>query len=225
MRLDRRIDERYRVALRATEAPTNPHELALWRLYTTNVGDDAILRVVDIYEDTFERELLQAWIVAGATDQDLIDRVGIPLDVVAPYRHLCCDPKVFRDKLELLRWVKHYPGTKEGKLLLERAVHLDGVEAVADLCGLPSNLDAAHVNEQVMRATYFRGMGTLRGSHISSREAAEAHSLLKSSLTSAAATLRRGAPNLTQTLLKLKYRELTFSPDEVVPRGDIMGTN
>jgi len=90
------------------------------------------------------------------------------------------------------------------------------------MCGLPTNLDAAHVNEQVMRATYFRGMGTLRGSHISSREAAEAHSLLKSSTTSAAATLRRGAPNLKDTLIKLKHRELTYQADEVVPRTEIM---
>jgi hypothetical protein len=132
---------------------------------------------------------------------------------------------VFRDKLELLRWVRSYNGSKEGKLLLERAVHLDGVEAVAHMCGLPTNLDAAHVNEQNMRETYFRGVATLRGSHISSREAAEAHALLKTSLASAAASLRRGAPNLAETLLKLKYQELTYPAGAIVPREEIMGTN
>lgn len=222
MRHERRVDDRYRAAMRATEEPANLHEQALWILRTRGVGNDAIVRVVDVYEDTFERELIQAWIVAGATDDDLHQRLGMSLDMIAPYRHLCCNPMVFRDKLELLRWVRNYQGTSDGKKLLERATHLDGVEAVADLCGLPTNLDAAHVNEQVMRATYFRGMGTLRSSHISSREAAEAHSLLKSSTSAAAATLRRGAPNLAETLIKLRHRELTYQADEVVPRGEIM---
>lgn len=222
MRHERRVDDRYRAALRAPAEPTNPHERALWILRTQGVGDEAIVRVVDAYEDTFERELLQAWIIAGATDDDLHRRLGMSLDMIAPYRHLCCNPLVFRDKLELLRWVRGYQGTPEGKMLLERATHLDGVEAVAHLCGLPTNLDAAHVNEQVMRETYFRGVGTLRGAHISSKEAAEAHSLLKSSMTSAAATLRRGAPNLKDTLIKLRHRELTYQADEVVPRGEIM---
>ena len=222
MRHERKIDERYRAAMLAINEPTNSHEQALWVLRTQGIGDEAIIRVVDVYEDTFERELIQAWIIAGASDEDLHLRLGMSLSMIAPYRHLCCNPFVFRDKLELWRWVKNYNGTKEGKQLLERAVHLDGVEAVADMCGLPTNLDAAHVNEQVMRATYFRGMGTLRGSHISSREAAEAHSLLKSSTTSAAATLRRGAPNLKDTLIKLKHRELTYQADEVVPRTEIM---
>lgn len=222
MRHERRVDDRYRAALRASVEPANPHERALWILRTQGVGDDAIVRVVDAYEDVFERELLQAWIVAGATDNDLHRRLGMSLDMIAPYRHLCCNPMVFRDKLELLRWVRSYQGSPEGKMLLERATHLDGVEAVAHLCGLPTNLDAAHVNEQVMRETYFRGVGTLRGAHISSKEAAEAHSLLKSSTAAAAATLRRGAPNLRDTLIKLKHRELTYQADEVVPRGEIM---
>ncbi len=222
MRRERRPDERYVAVLRAPDEPLNPHEQALWHLRTTGVGSDAIVRVVDLYEDTFERELLQAWIIAGATDVDLNERLGMALDVLPAYRHLCCNPMVFRDKLELLRWVRNYQGSEDGKKLLERAVHLDGVEAVAHLCGFPTRLDAAHVNEQIMRETYFRGVGTLRGSHISSREAAEAHSLLKSSLASAGATLRRGAPNVAETFLKLKHRELTFGPDEVVPRGEIM---
>lgn len=222
MRHERRIDDRYRAALRAPGEPTNVHERALWILRTQGIGDDAIVRVVDVYEDTFERELIQAWVIAGATDEDLHRRLGMSLDMITPYRHLCCNPMVFRDKLELLRWVRSYDGTVDGKKLLERATQFDGVEAVADLCGLPTNLDAAHVNEQVMRATYFRGMGTLRNSHISSKEAVEAHSLLRSSTTAAAATLRRGAPNLAETLIKLKHRELTYLADEVVPRGEIM---
>lgn len=222
MRREVSPDDRYRAALRAPAEPVNPHEAALWRLLRQGVATDAIVRVVDAYEDEFERELLQAWIIAGATDEDLNSRLGVALEMIAPYRHLCCNPLVFRDKLELLRWVRGYQGTREGRMLLERAMHLDGVEAVAHLCGLPTNLDAAHVNEQVMRETYFRGVGTLRSSNIASAEAAAAHAHLKTATAAALATQKRGAPNLKEALLKLKNRDLTYKVDEIVPRGEIM---
>ncbi len=224
MRHERYPDDRYRATLRAPAEPANAYERALWQMIHNGVGDDAIIRVVDVYEDQFERELIQAWIIAGASDDDLHTRLGMARNMIEPYRHLCCNPLVFRDKLELLRWVRNYRGSEAGKLILEKAVHLDNVEAVAHLCGLPSKLDAAHVNEMVMRETYFRGVSTLRGSSISSREAAEAHNLLKTSMSAAAATLKRGAPNLAETIqkLNLKHRELTYQADEVVPRGEIM---
>lgn len=222
MRHERRVDERFRAALRAPDEPTHMFERALWQFGTTGIGDESIVRVVDAYEDTFERELLQAWIIAGATDEALNTRLGMNLDMIAPYRHLCCNPMVFRDKLELLRWVRNYQGSVDGKKLLERAVHLDGIEAVAHLCGLPTNLDGAHVNEQTMRETYFRGVATLRGSHITSREAVEAHSLLRSSVAAAGATLRHGAPNMADVWAKLKHRDLTYRANEVVPRAEIM---
>ncbi len=215
-------DVRYHAALRVAALPAHPYEAELWTFQATGVASDAILRVVDAYEDTFERELLQAWIIAGATDDDLHTRLGMAYEMLAPYRHLCCNLTVFRDKLELLRWARLYQGSTEGKLLLARALHLDGVEAVAHFCGLPTNLDAAHVNEQVMRETYFRGIGTLRNSTLSSAEAAASHALLKTSTAAAMATQKRGAPNVRDALLKLKNRELTYKINEVVPREEIM---
>lgn len=222
MRHERYPDDRYRSALRVATEPQHPYEAALWRFYTNGVPDDMIVRVVDVYEDTFERELLQAWIIAGATDEDIHARLGMSLNMLAPYRHLCCNVFAFRDKLELLRWTRMYEGTREGKLLLEKAVHLDGVEAVAHLCGLTSALDPNHVNEQVMRESYFRGVSTFRGSSISSADAVAAHQLMKTATSAAVATQKRSAPNIADTLLKLKHREMTFQTGDVVPQGEIL---
>lgn len=222
MRHERRPDARYRVTLRAAAEPSNPHEAALWRFLNQNEETSGIIRVVDIYEDVFEREVLQAWIIAGATDEVIEQRLGTPPEVVTAYRHLCCNIGAFRDRLELLRWVRIYEGTREGKLLLERAVHADGVEAVAHLCGFESALDPNRVNEQVMREAYFRGVGTLRGSGLSSTDAAAAHQLLKTATATAAAAQKRGAPNVGDTLLKLKHREMTYQAEDIVPRGEIL---
>lgn len=222
MRHERLPDERFRAALRVTDEPANPYEAALWRFNTHGVPDDAIVRVVDAYEDTFERELLQAWIIAGATDDDISTRLGMSREMLTPYRHLCCNVFAFRDKLELMRWARLYQGTREGRLLLEKAIHMDGVEAIAHLCGMPSRLDPNHVHEQAMRETYFRGVSTFRGSSISSPDALAAHQLLKTALVAAAATQKRSAPNIADTLLKLKHREMTFQAEDVVPAGEIL---
>lgn len=222
MRLERFPDDRYYAALRSVDAPVHPFENALWCLKNMDVGTEAIMRVVDVYEDHFERELLQAWIIAGASDEDLNKRLGMSLDMLPAYRHLCCNTFAFRDKLEMLRWIRMYDGSPEGKLLLSRAAHLDGVEAIAHFCGLKSSLDPSHVNEQVMRESYFRSVGTLRASSITSGEATAAHALMKTATATALAAGKRGAPDLAATLLKLKTREMTFHLEDVVPTGEIL---
>lgn len=224
MRHERRPDDRYRATLRVGEEPAQPFEAALWRWKRHQEPNDVIIRVADAYEDEFERELLQAWIFAGASDQNMCDRLGIPLDVLAPYRHLCCNVLAFRDKLEMMRWVRRYEGSHQGKLMLDRAIHLDGVEAVAHLCGLPTALDPQRVHEQTMRETYFRGVATLRNSNISSADASAAHLMLKTAAVEADAAQRRGAPNLGETLLKLKHRDYTvnFGAENAMPPGEIL---
>lgn len=222
MRRERRPDDRYHAALRVQDEPLNPHEGALWRLRNQGVADDTIARVVDAYEDTFERELLQAWMVAGASDDDINKRLGMSFDMIAPYRHLCCNINVFRDKLEMLRWIHLYDGSRVGKLMLERAAHFDGVEAIAHYCGLPSHLDPNHVNEQVMRESYFRSIGTMRTTSISSAEAVAAHQLMKTATATAEAAQKRGAPNMADTILKLKHREVTWHIEDIAPHGEIL---
>ena len=222
MRRERQPDDRYRAALLAADAPAHSFEAALWQLRHANVDNDVIVRVVDAYEDTFERELLQAWIIAGASDNAISERLGFPLEVLAPYRHLCCNLFMFRDKLEMMRWVHQYKGTHAGKLLLERALHFDGVEAIAHLCGLPSKLEPDHVNQQVMRETYFRGLSTLRASNIASADAVAAHQLMKTATSAAGAAAKRTIPSVAETLLKLKHREMTWHAEDVVPHGEIL---
>jgi hypothetical protein len=143
-------------------------------------------------------------------------------DILVPYRHLCCNMFVFRDRLEMLRWIHRYDGTREGKLLLTRAAHFDGIEAIAHLCGLPSNLSPNHVNEQAMRETYFRSMGTMRSTTISGAEGQAAHQMLKTAISAAGAAQKRGAPNLAEALLKLKHREMTFHVEDIMPHGEIL---
>lgn len=222
MRRERRPDDRMRAALRAQALPANAYEAAIWQLRHHAEANDTILRVVDIYEDPFEHEQLQAWIVAGASNAVINQYLGIALNVLDPYRHLCCNVNVFRDKLELMRWIQQYDGTIAGKLLLARAVHFDGLKTLIHLLGQPTELDPQHVVEQIMRESYYRGLGTMRATSLSSKEADAAHQLLKTATANAASAQKRGAPNMAETVLKLKHREVTWHVEDIASHGEIL---
>jgi hypothetical protein len=222
MRRERSPDDRYQATLRSPHVPANPFEAALWQFKNQAAPDDVMERVVDVYEDHFEREILQAWIVAGAKDEDIHARGGVSLEILAPYRHLCCNILAFRDRLEMMRWVNMYKGSRSGKIMLERALHFDGIEAIAHLSGRQTSLSPDHVNEQAMRESYFRGVSTLRASSISGPDAMAAHQLMKTATTTAAAVANRGAPNMAETMLKLKHREVTWHVEDIMPHGEIL---
>ena len=222
MRRERSPDDRYIAALNSPHEPANGYEALLWRHKVQNVPDDVLERVVDIYEDNFEREMLQAWIIAGASDEDISTRGGMSIDVLAPYRHLCCNVFAFRDRFELMRWVNMYKGSRSGKIMLERALHFDGVEAIAHLSGRQTKLTPDHVNEQAMRESYFRGISTLRASSISGPDALAAHQLVKTAVSAAAAAQNRGAPDMSEVIMKIKHREVTWHVEDIAPNGEIL---
>jgi hypothetical protein len=222
MRRERNPDDRLRATLRVQAVPSHPYEATLWQLHKNAVADDTMQRVVDIYEDLFEREQLQAWIFAGANNEDIHKFLGVSIETLEPYRHLCCNLQVFRDKLELMRWISRYNGSHPGKLMLERAIHHDGLKTLTHLVGQTTDLDPQHVVEQVMRESYYRGLGTMRATNLSSAEAAAAHQLMKTATASATAAQQRSAPSLAATLLKLKHREVTWHVEDITSHGEIL---
>jgi hypothetical protein len=215
MRHERKPDARYHSAIKSPIEPADDIEKALWATVRHNVPNEDIARVIDIYEDTMEREILQAWIFAGATNELINSLTNISMEILTAYRHLCCNLYAFRDKLEMWRWINKYEGTSDGKLLLHRAVHVDGIQAIAHYCGLMTDLDPNHVNGQVMREAYFRSIGTMRANKISSGEASAAHQLMKTAAASALASKVSDAPNLSEVFAKLKHRDMTISVEDL----------
>jgi hypothetical protein len=224
MRRERKPDSRYLAVMRMAEEPKQEHEQALWRHLNGVVFSDVMERVVDLYEDPFfEREQVQAWIIAGAEDTRIHQDIGVSLAVLPAFRHLCCNLSNFRDRLELLRWVRNYEGSPLGRAMLAVATHFDGVEALAHHSGRESKLSASHVQEQTMREAYFRSMRTLRMNTLNSTEGSAAHSMLKTAMNAAALVSDGGTGgNLSDLLAKLKFRELTHEAGAAVPREEIV---
>lgn len=224
MRRERLPDEGYRALLKLGMPPTDPADAAVWNYIILQHAHPVAERVVDLYQSDFEREQLQAWIVAGADDERINRDLRIPIAVLQTFRRLCCNVANFRDRLEMLRWVNQYGGTRQGKLLLEKAVHFHGVEALAHLHGLPSNLDPSEVHKQTMREAYFRGISTARATRLGTPEAVAANAALKTAAASALALGGGDDASLTDVIakLKLKFREDTLAADAAVPREEIL---
>lgn len=217
----REPDARYHAALHARECPEHQIEGALWQAaHQVGSPSEAVLRAAEIYEDVFEREMLQAWVVAGAPDNEIERRLLVMSETVKAFRHLCFDVSVFRDRLELLRWVRQYTGSDDGRLYLQTAV-LHGVEPLAWLCGLDANVDPQRVMQGVMSDSFFRGLAH-RNASVASKEASAAHAFQKTALSTAQALMRRGPPDIGSLIIKLKHRDLTAPVENEVREGAIL---
>ena len=216
----RRPDHRWLAVKTSPAEPEHAVEASCWRHVNQIEMVPAIDRAKEIYDEEFERERLQPWLIAGAEDADIRDRTGLPIEVTRAYRHLFFDVSVFRDMFDKQLWVHRYQGTPEGLAYLQKAV-LYGVEAVAHVMGAQVKLDPQQVVEQSMRETFFRGQA-LRHSRLGSVDAAAAHSLLKSAVETSQLMTKTRPANITDVMLKLKSREMTLSAEDIVLHGEIL---
>lgn len=220
--MGRSPDHRFRAVRAATEAPENPIERALWNVLHDGEADLEVARAHQIYTELQEREILQAWIVAGADDA-VIERVlHVRPGVTRAYRHLFFDIGVFPDELALLPWISHYgersPETAYGAQLLKVAMleRVDGLLSIFERGAMSA--DPKKVLEQVMVDSYRRG----RAHRLYGIGSAEAKAALASMATAAKIAVKVAEnidePNLLTGLrIKLKYRDDTTSIDKVSP--------
>lgn len=215
-----RPDHRWLAVKAAIAEPEHPIEAACWRHVHRIELSLAIDRAKEIYDEEFERERLQPWLIAGADDRDIAERTGLPTEVTRTYRHLFFDVSVFRDMFDKQLWVHRYQGTPEGLAYLQKAV-IYGVEAVAHTMGAAVKLDPGFVVEASMRETFFRGQA-LRHAKLGSVDAAAAHSLLKSAVENSQLLSKTRPANITDVMFKLKSREMTVHADDAQLGGEIL---
>jgi hypothetical protein len=215
-----RPDHRWLAVKAAQAEPEHAIEAACWRHVRQLEMSPPIDRALEIYEEQFERERLQPWLLAGADNHDIRDRTELPIEVTVAYRHLFFDVSVFRDMFDKQLWVHRYQGSPEGLAYLQKAV-IYGIEAIAHVMGAVVKLEPQHVVEQTMRETFFRGQA-LRHAKLGSVDAAAAHSMLKTAVDNSQLMSKTRPANITDIMFKLKNREMTVVIDDVVPNGEIL---
>lgn len=222
----RRPDARYRAIKEAPVAPDHPVERALWQLLKANGEDQVVAYALEIYVEQYEREVMQAWLLSQATDEQIEHFLRVPQIVTAVYRHLFFDVTLFRDELTIHRWVLECEGrhgTSDDGAQLLRVAMTGGVDALAWLFGRGAHaVEADTVLRQVMTDAYFRGRSH-RGFSIGSKEATAAHGFMKTAFTAAQSLSKRGpVDGVNALLIKLRHRDMTTSIDQEAKKEDIL---
>lgn len=203
---------RYLAVKEATTPPLHLFERALFDALAGTSIDSPAVYAYEIYDNVFEREIMQAWVLSGADDALVLHILNIPTEVTQAYRHLFFDVTVFRDRLDILSWVRTYPktpsATQDGGAILQTAV-MRGPKALAWIYGRGEvEVDPVDVMRHAMSDAYFRGLSN-RDHRLSSKEAAVTHALMNSAVKIAAALDKKKPSDANALALKLKYRELT----------------
>lgn len=218
----RRPEHRFLAVSRCKQEPAEPLEAALWHLMC---GETTTMQSVewafDIYKEQREREILQACLVARASEVEISNVLRVPPEVTRAFRHLFFDIEAFRDELHLLTWIDDYAigreGTAYGAQLLRTAVTA-GFDGLRWMFGRgKTTIDAQDVLQRVMTDAYFRG-AINNGQGVDSGQAKAAHSLLKTA-AGIAANLSRRAPakGVNDVLFKLLHRDDTTPITDVRP--------
>ena len=218
----RNPDFRFRAVQEAVKrkiTPIDARERALYLLLTNGGNDETIAYAHELYQSEYQREVLQAWIAAGATSADIETNLRVPSAVSDAYRWLFFDLTAFRDRLALLEWVNTYRGTPFGKTVLQQAVMtgLKGLQWQFNLGDV--KVDPKAVIQQAMTDSFYRSRaGRLAG--ITSAEAEAAHKHMKTAVSAATTLAKSDTGNLlSELLIKLQHRDLTTSIHEEQPEN------
>lgn len=214
---------RYRVVKSAISAPTHAVEAALYEHRRSPGARIPASYAEEIYLDAYEREVMQAWIASGADDAYIEQVLEVPAAVTQAYRHLFFDMGVFRDRLDLLSWVRAYQqapeASKEGAALLQMAV-MRGPTVLAWIYGKGAvDVDTTEVLKHAMADAFFRGQSS-REYALSSKEASAAQALMSNAVKIASVLDKKKPSDVNALALKLKYREMTTTANHAQQDGE-----
>lgn len=217
-------DQRYRATRLAKTAPKDPTELALWKIFQQKPSDPNVEWAWSVFEEVYEREVLNAFLLAGATDEQIWTTLRVPNAVVQAYRYLFFDTQAFRDELHILSWIRKYEeghyGTPQGVQLLKDALMRGVPGLIWNYCRDSTlTLDPEHVQRQAMVDAYFLGR-TCRVLTPGSTEARAAKSYMDTALQLASTIIRQHKKDNTNDaalIIKLMHREMTSSIEDVHP--------
>jgi hypothetical protein len=98
--------------LKSGELPANDSEKSLVELLTNGVtADETVTYAYNIFSDNFKREVLEAFVLAKATEDDIWNTLKIPKEVTKVYHNLFFDTSVFKDELDVEAYAQTYPKT------------------------------------------------------------------------------------------------------------------
>lgn len=173
-------DARYRLFLQAVDDRQPPDDLlalACYRAHTGHTPSEEHLYACELAGNPEDRDALVAFYLSGATSNETSESLGIPLAVLDIFGRLAIDMTVFRNKLELLRYVIEYKktATETGSQLIDLGTVQGPVALMYHFLHGHEDLpiDSKNYARSMMNQAYYFSM-TARGNSIKSGVSKEA---------------------------------------------------
>lgn len=114
-----------RAAAENGKPPKGALEVGLYDLFLDKKKvPSAILSAHDIYAHEFKREVIEAFLLCGATPEEIKEILEVALEVTETYSYLFFDASVFENQLDVLDYAYEYGASKYGSELKRFAVDL-----------------------------------------------------------------------------------------------------
>lgn len=182
---------------------------------TQGIKDPEIESAINLYESNFQKEIIQAWIMSEATDEQIFNAIRVKQPICSIYRYIFFDITVFEHSLQKMEWINNYEGTQKGKNMLLHAA-TNGPKGMAWMQGNEEvGVSAKSVLKSTMLDAHFRGK-VGRNAPLNSKEAAISHNYMQTAIKAASMLTRDDAEDMNALLIKLKHRDLT---DKVLPEA------
>lgn len=117
------VEEDFKLGKKPTKTSYSETMLEYLALLTSGKCHDNVKYASEIYEDNSRREVVEAALFGGATDEELDEVFGLSIELLVVYRELFFDLSVFRTKLDKIGYLENYPDA-EGRELKLRAYSL-----------------------------------------------------------------------------------------------------
>ncbi len=227
-------DHRGLAVIRAAESTdpfdaTHPYELGLHTLLTEGVViQEDVGDAYELYREPAQRHVVNALLIAKATDTQIELALDLPGLVLPAYRHLFFDRTVFRHALDVGCWVRALP---EGQRELYTIAIERGPEALADMFRIgerapvdPKKVLRLVLVDQYARFQEHRGQDlTARGTQVALKVGTDAVKTALHLINHSKDAVESQKAEI-QALFDLKTEDLTSTPEQDgLVLADILG--
>jgi len=210
---DHRYLETKAAADKKEACPTGKLEQALYLLLQGNAPDELVARAYDIYTHEFKREVLESFLLVGASPTEICSVIRVPEAVTETYGYLFFDNSIFTDDLDVINYAYTYKRSKFGRELKRFAVDL-GRECLKIRISRGAYNISAGVTQQGIRSTAFLMSQLVRVNQVDSNLANAALRWAQVGLRATEEGENKEADSLLEQLkMALETREETTSSE------------
>ena len=205
--------------------PSEPRERELCRLLKGEKVGDAVTRAHDIHSHTYKREVMESFLLAGVSPENILAVLKIPEDITEAYAHLFFDSEAFEDELDRLEYAYSYNRNDYGAKLKRFSVDFGKNSLMIRMSRGESTISPTLVQNEI-RATAYMIAQRAKTNPVDSDIAKEALNWAKLALkASSDIEEERTVSNIEELKLALDAKDETTNEEKSgIKSDDILGS-